>query len=313
MRLLDRSSAAALLASLLLVPLTAAYGAERGGKERAAARRVLRLATGVVETVPLEAYVAAVLPAEIGGNAPDAALEAQAVAARSYAVARADRHADQGADLCDGVHCQVYAGLARATAASRRAAEATRGLVLVQGGRVVAAPFHAVCGGRTARPSTVWDDEESPDLTPVEDDACLRAAGASWSFFLPRGQLPALAARLGFGEARFLEVWTHAGDGRVSTLRLVAPGGLSRVVRAFDFRARSSEAWGWSSVRSTWFEVEEKPAGWFFQGRGTGHGAGLCQAGAIVRARRGEGRAEILGHYYLGTVTASLDAVGVPE
>jgi stage II sporulation protein D len=266
-----------------------------------------------VETVPLEAYVAAVLPAEIGGNAPAAALEAQAVAARSYAVARTDRHADQGADLCDGVHCQVYAGLARATAAARRAAEATRGLVLVQRGRVIAAPFHAVCGGRTARPSSVWDDEETPDLPPVEDDACLGAPGARWSFFLPRTQLPALAARLGFPEARFLEAFSRGDDGRVSALRLVAPGGLSRVVRAFDFRARASEAWGWSSIRSTAFEVAEKPAGWFFEGRGTGHGAGLCQAGAIERARRGESRAEILGHYYVGTVTASIDAAGLPE
>ena len=263
--------------------------------------------------MPLEAYVAAVLPAEIGGNAPAAALEAQAVAARSYAVARTDRHADQGADLCDGVHCQVYAGLARATAATRRAAEATRGLVLVQKRRVIAAPFHAVCGGRTARPSAVWDDEETPDLPPVDDDACLGEPGARWTFFLPRGRFPALAARLGFPEARFLEVFSHADDGRVSTMRLVAPGGLSRVVRAFDFRARASAAWGWSSIRSTAFDVREQPAGWFFEGRGTGHGAGLCQAGAIARARRGEGRAEILGHYYGRTVTASIDAAGAPE
>jgi len=275
--------------------------------------RVLRIATGAVETIPLEAYVAAVLPAEIGGNAPAAALEAQAVAARSYAVARTDRHADRGADLCDGVHCQVYAGLARATAATRRAAEATRGLVLLQKGRVVAAPFHAVCGGRTARPSAVWDDEETPDLPPVPDDACLDAAGARWTFFLPRREIGALAARLGFPEARFLEVWAHGDDGRVSALRLVAPGGAARVVRAFDARARAAEAWGWGSLRSTDFEVEETPAGWLFRGRGTGHGAGLCQTGAIARARRGESREAILAHYYPGTVTAPLDAAGAPE
>ena len=273
-------------------------------------RRILRLATGRVETVPLEEYVAAVLPSEIGGNAPPAALEAQAVAARSYAVARKGRHADQGADLCDGVHCQVFEGLARATASTRRAADATRGLVLVQKGRVIAAPFHAVCGGRTARPATVWDDEETPDLDPVEDDACLSSPGARWSFFLPRTQLPALAARLGFPEARFLEVWGHGDDGRVSALRLAARGGKSLVVRAFDLRARASEIWGWSALRSTDFEVEEQPHGYVFTGRGTGHGAGLCQAGAIVRARRGESREAILEHYYRGAVTEPLDAVG---
>ncbi|MHB8800206.1 MAG: SpoIID/LytB domain-containing protein [Thermoanaerobaculia bacterium] len=276
-------------------------------------RRVLRLSTGVVETVPLEAYVAAVLPDEIGGHAPAAALEAQAVAARSYAVAQRGRHADRGADVCDSVHCQVFRGLGRATEATRRAAGATRGLVLVQGGHVVAAPFHAACGGRTARPSAIWDDEETPDLAPVEDDACLSSPGARWTFFLPRAKVPLLAEKLGFPAARFLEVWAHSDDGRVAALRLAAPGGRSRVVRAFDVRARASELWGWSSIRSTDFEVEERPAGYVLTGRGTGHGAGLCQAGAIARARRGESRAAILAHYYRGAAVATLGAAGAPE
>jgi stage II sporulation protein D len=309
----------ALLAGLLagFLPARAAPRAAGTTAGDAAAgetvRRILRLSTGTVETVLLEAYVAAVLPAEIGGSAPAAALEAQAVAARSYAVARKDRHSDQGADLCDGVHCQVFAGLSRATDATRRAANATKGLVLVQGGRVIAAPFHAVCGGRTARPAAVWDDEETPDLAPAEDDACLASPGARWTFFLPRAQLPGLVARLGFPEARFLEVWSHGDDGRVSALRLASPGGRPLVVRAFDVRARASEIWGWSSLRSTDFEIEERPAGYLFSGRGTGHGAGLCQAGAIARARRGESCEAILAHYYRGAVTASLDAVGVRQ
>jgi len=310
-----RPGLAALLALLVVLALHPAPAAPRGGESPNAVRvrRVLRLATSLVETVPLEPYVAAVLPAEIGGNAPAAALEAQAVAARSYAVARTARHADEGADLCDGIHCQVYAGLERATAATRRAAEATRGLVLVQRGRVIAAPFHAVCGGRTARPSAIWDDEETPDLAPVEDDACLASPGARWTFFLPRAKVPLLAEKLGFPAARFLEVWAHADDGRVAALRLVAPGGRSRVVRAFDARARASELWGWSSIRSTDFEVEERPAGYAFTGRGTGHGAGLCQAGAIARARRGESRDAILAHYYRGAAVATLGAAGAAE
>ncbi len=307
-----RAGPCLVLLPVLLAAFLAAGAPPIADRDSAAGpvRRILRVATGRVDTVPLEDYVAAVLAAEIGGGAPAAALEAQAVAARSYAVARRDRHADEGADLCDSVHCQVFPGLGRATRATRRAAEATRGLVLVQKGRVIAAPYHAVCGGRTARPSAVWDDEETPDLSPVEDDACLEAAGARWTFFLPRARVPVLLARLGFPEARFLEVWAHSDDGRVAAVRLVAPRGRSLVVRGFDFRARASEIWGWSSVRSTDFEVEERPAGYQLTGRGTGHGAGLCQAGAIARARRGESREAILAHYYRGAVTAPLDAAG---
>ena len=262
--------------------------------------RVLRTATGRVEEIPLEEYVAAVLPGEIGGHAPAAALEAQAVAARSYALARRARHADEGADLCDAVHCQVYRGLSAATEETRAASAATEGLVLVQNGRIIAAPFHAVCGGKTARPRDVWDDEENPDLMPVEDDACRDAPGFSWSFSIPRRELPHLAAALGFPVARFLEIFGRDDTGRVSMLRLAAPGGTSRVVRGFEFRKAALEIWGWASVRSTAFQITESRPEYFLTGHGTGHGAGMCQAGAIARARRGESRDDILGLYYKG-------------
>lgn len=269
-------------------------------------RRILRLATGRVETVPLEAYVAAVLPAEIG-TAPEAAMEAQAVAARSYAVAKGSRHADGGADLCDGTHCQVYRGLGAATGASRRAAAATAGLVLVQADRVIPAPFHAVCGGRTARPSDVWDDEETPDLVPVDDDACVGTPGASWTFHLGRPALRELGASLGIPDARFVEVFGEDGSGRASAVRLVSPGGRSLVVRAFEFRKAANELWGWATVRSTAFAVAgETRSEYVLSGRGTGHGAGLCQVGAVRRARRGESRDAILAHYYPGTRVRAL-------
>jgi stage II sporulation protein D len=267
--------------------------------------KVLRLRTGAVDDVPLEEYVAAVLPGEIG-KAPPAALEAQAVAARSYALARSERHLPDGADLCDGTHCQVFRGLAAATADARRAAEETAGLVLFQSGRVIAAPFHAVCGGRTARPRDVWDDEETPDLEPVDDDACSGSPGAAWTFTLARHELPTLAAHVGFPEGRLFEVYGHDPSRRVSMVRFAAPGGSSRVVRGFEFRRAASELWGWATVRSTDFQVEETRSAYVLQGRGTGHGAGLCQAGAIARAKRGESREAILALYYRGA------AVGRP-
>jgi stage II sporulation protein D len=268
-------------------------------------RWILRLKHGTVEEVPLEDYVAAVLPPEIG-RAPAAALEAQAVAARSYALARAERHLEDGADLCDGTHCQVFRGLAASTEDSRRAAAATRGLVLTQKGRVIAAPFHSVCGGRTARPRDVWDDEEIPDLASVEDDACLAAPGSTWSFAIPRAALPSLSGSFGLPEARFLEIYGHDASGRVSMVRFAAPGGQSRVARGFEFRRVASEIWGWASVRSTDFTLEETRAAYLLAGRGTGHGAGMCQAGAIVRAKRGESRDAILGLYYRGARVESL-------
>lgn len=289
----------------LVTLLGVAAGARAAGPP--SFRRILRLGSGRVEEIPLEDYVAAVLPPEIGGRAPAAALEAQAVAARSYAVARAERHLEDGADLCDGTHCQVFRGLSAATSGSRAAAEATAGLVLAQRGRPIAAPFHAICGGRTARPRDVWDDEETPELEPADDDACLSAKGAAWTFTLSRRDLPSLAATVGFPEGRLLEVYGHDSSGRVSMVRLAAPGGASRVVRGFEFRKAASALWGWDSVRSTDFEVEETRSAYVLHGRGTGHGAGLCQAGAIARAKRGETRDAILALYYRGATVVRRD------
>lgn len=262
--------------------------------------RLLRTGSGRVEEIPLEDYVAAVLPGEMGRRAPAAALEAQAVATRSYALGRRERHADEGADLCDAVHCQVFRGLSFATEETVAASRATEGIVLVQKGRVIAAPFHACCGGMTARPREVWDDEETPDLVPVVDDACSGSPGFAWSFSLPRRELPRLAEDLGLPGARFVEVYGRDDTGRVSMLRLAAPGGTSRIVRGFDFRRVASEIWGWASVRSTAFEMAESRTEYFLTGRGTGHGAGMCQAGTIARARRGESRDAILRLYYMG-------------
>jgi stage II sporulation protein D len=299
----------AALLPLLLFP--ALFGASLPrSAEPPSTRRILRLATHRVEVVPLEEYVASVLSAEMG-PAPEAALEAQAIAVRSYTLAQAERHEGEGADLCDGTHCQVFRGLKAATAATIRAALATRGLVLVQRGRVIAAPYHAVCGGRTARPRDVWDDEETPDIAAIADDACLSASGASWRFVLPRSEVPALGRALGFPDARFLEAFSRDADGRVSAMRLVAPGGARRIVRAFDFRRAASSLWGWMSVRSTAFEVEETHAAYVLTGRGTGHGAGLCQAGAMARGRRGESRDTILSLYYRGAEVRRLESLVV--
>jgi stage II sporulation protein D len=275
---------------------------------RFATRRILRLSKGTIETVPLEDYVAAVIPAEIG-NAPLAALEAQAVAARSFALARWARHEDDDADLCDGTHCQVFRGLDVATPASRRAADATRGIVLLQNGRIVGAPFHASCGGHTARPTDVWDDEEMPDITPVADDACLGGPGASWTWRMPRSDVALLGRSFGIPDARWLEVFGRNDDGRVSMVRFAAPGGRSMTIRGFDFRRVANRLFGVQSVRSTAFELAETKSDYVLAGHGSGHGAGLCQVGAIARARRGETWEQILRVYYQGTSVGRIETL----
>jgi hypothetical protein len=106
-----------------------------------------------VSRVALEAYVARVVAAEAAPDAPAAAQQALAIAARTFALANPNRHAADGFDLCDTTHCQV----ARTpTAAAERAAAATGGRVLARGTRVASIFYSASCGGLAQIASAIW-------------------------------------------------------------------------------------------------------------------------------------------------------------
>jgi len=95
-------------------------------------------------------------------SSPLEALKAQAIVARTFAVASRDRHRGAGYDLCDTTHCQVYGGAARERETTDRAIAETHGQVLLSDGRPVPAYFHSTCGGATATPAEVWGGSEGP-------------------------------------------------------------------------------------------------------------------------------------------------------
>jgi stage II sporulation protein D len=126
---------------------------------------------------------------------------------------------------------------------------------------------------------------------------------------MPRKELALLGRAFGLPDARYLEVFGRRPDGRVSTVRLAAPGGRSMSIRGFDFRRVAMRLFGIASVRSTAFSVTEAKTEYVLSGRGSGHGAGLCQVGAIARARRGETWQQILGVYYKGASVGRLETL----
>jgi peptidoglycan hydrolase-like amidase len=103
-----------------------------------------------VVTLPMEIYVARVLAGEAARDSQPAALEALAIAIRTFALANRARHRADGFDLCDQTHCQVVRA---ALAATERAAQATAGRVLLRNGAPASIYFSASCGGHTEIPS----------------------------------------------------------------------------------------------------------------------------------------------------------------
>ena len=125
----------------------------RGGRYRGALELFLsdRAGLNVVNVAPLEDYVRAVVPVELGPDLyPELeATKAQAVAARTYAVRHLGEWGDEGYDICATPLCQVYGGLEAEHPRSDEAVAATRGEILVASGRPIEALFTASCGGRT--------------------------------------------------------------------------------------------------------------------------------------------------------------------
>jgi stage II sporulation protein D len=101
-----------------------------------------------------------------------------------------------------------------------------------------------------------------------------------------------------------LQVLERDGAGRAE--RIALRGAAERVVRGEAVREVLSTAFGARSVRSTWFSVERRGQTFVFEGRGFGHGVGLCQAGALARIRAGQRIPSILQTYFPGTKIVTL-------
>lgn len=115
----------------------------------------------VVNIVGLEDYVKGVLPYEMSDSWPLEALKAQAVAARSYAVALGTAHGSGHFDLCNNTHCQVYQGRNKAGASSDAATDQTAGQFALYNGKAAQTFFYASNGGASESVSNVWGSNQA--------------------------------------------------------------------------------------------------------------------------------------------------------
>ncbi len=246
-----------------------------------------------IDVLPLEDYVAAVTGAEMPPGFPPEALRAQAVAARTFAVFKKLEAVQEarpwhlGATVLD----QVYRG-ASVDPRARAAAEATSGEVLVHEHAPIEAYFHAACGGRTERGAEALG-RDRPYLVSQPCTGCRDAPGVRWTLRVPAEELGRLA---GLGApASAVRVLERTGSGRAARVE-VAAGRRKISLGAVDLRQRL----GFARLPSLGFEARGDKGAAVFQGRGRGHGAGLCQWGAAGLARAGLDFRAILARYYPG-------------
>lgn len=284
----------------------------------------------IVNRLPVEDYLRGVVPVEMGNRPREdsAALQAQAVASRSYAYARMGETGGRPFEVRASTLDQVYGGADVENDGANAAIEATRGLVLRYRGRMVDAPYHSVCGGSTAEADEIWQTPGAPYLQRVSDRVgggnryyCDAAPRYRWTRTLTGRQLNAgleqylkvysAVPRGRPGNARALSIRNRTASGRVATLDVEAERGTFPV-RGNDIRY-VLRAPGGEILSSTYFSVDPEYGRDGFisrmtlRGQGNGHGVGMCQWGAIGRARAGQSFRSILGTYYPGTTVGPVE------
>jgi stage II sporulation protein D len=282
----------------------------------------------VVNRVAMDDYLKGVVPQEIGTSAvaDAAAVEAQAVTARSYAVAHLSgggKFYDMRATVVD----QVYGGSGVETAVGNTAVESTNGLVLLYDGHVVNAPYHSTCGGSTAEPQDSWKTSPEPYLQRVSDQIpgttrfyCDGAPKFRWTRTYAREALRENIARYMRGlsggsrgtvtTVRNVQVTDVTPAGRVAVLSVDTDRG-SLALRGNEIRSALRLPSG-ELLYSTYFSVDaamgrDGVETLTLRGGGNGHGVGMCQAGAIGRSRAGQDFRTILRTYYPGTTVGTID------
>lgn len=268
-----------------------------------------------VARIKLEPYIAGVVAAEMPGDWPLAAREAQAIAARTYTTARSTR-ADAlhpgGAPLCDATHCQRWRGLGPGSYPARAAAQATAGQLLAWHGQAAEATWHAACGGWRADAADVFGHAAPAYLAGGHDrrpDGRPWHAAEPWTVDASAPALTRALRRAGWLRAdetlTGLTVAEAAPGGHVRSLRMA--GQPPRAIPGAAFWTAVGPTLGWRGLRSTAFTITSPaPGTWHFTGRGLGHGVGLCQAGARARAEAGQPADAILAAYFPGTTHARL-------
>jgi SpoIID/LytB domain protein len=256
----------------------------------------LRNGSYEVASLPMEPYVARVLAGEAARESPPAALEALAIAIRTYATANRGRHRAEGFDLCDQTHCQV---VRTATAVTERAIENTAGQILRFDGEAATIFYSASCGGRSERPSSVWPGVADRPYLPVRpDDGC--GGQPEWSVELRLADLQRALQASGFrGTLRSLRIASRNDSGRVAVMTL--DGLAPREISGQDLRMALIRTPELPQVRSASFEISRTNDGYRFAGHGYGHGVGMCVIGSVNLAARGLSAADILQRYFPGT------------
>jgi len=254
------------------------------------------LGTIVLINLPdIDSYLAGVVRTEGGSGKNIEYLKTQAVIARTYMYKYLHKHASDRYNLCDDTHCQAFNGISNDSLISKAVSD-TRDLVILSRDSVlIISAFHSNCGGETASSADVWLTGQ-PYLKRVKDPYCINSRNARWKEVLSLNDWISYLNKSGL-----------AGQ----------PDGVSKINFAQSTRKTDYIAGNFSlplqkirndlDLRSTYFSVRVEGDSVILDGKGYGHGVGLCQEGAMVMAERGYDYRQIINFYFEGVIISDIN------
>ncbi len=272
----------------------------------------------IVNSLPLEDYLKGVLPLEMPsgkGNENFEALKAFAICARTYALNKLKENKTTF-DIYIDTRDQVYGGVEIEKDITNKAVDDTRGLILTYNGQPALTFYSAACGGHTENVKNVFASGRTdlPYLAGVRDGDepyCSIAPRFQWQekytqdVFISRLQSAGLIDNTDY-RIENIEAASRFESGRVNELRITLKSGNGddKTVSVYGNNIRSviRTADNKNILRSNLFNISTDENGEVtINGRGYGHGVGLCQWGSIYLSREGWSYQEILSHYFPGT------------
>ncbi len=247
-----------------------------------------------INILAIDSYIAGVVKAEGGPGKSREYLKTQAIIARTYMYKYFKKHSSDGYNLCDNTHCQAFNGITNDSLILLAANETIGQVILAKDSTLIISAFHSNCGGETLPSEVVWLTDQSY-LKGKTDPYCLNSRNARWrkSFsikgwlsYLSKSGLPVNPEKL--SQLNFSQIM-RMNEYSVDTFSLP----LIQIRSDMD-------------LRSTFFSVIVEKDSVILNGKGYGHGVGLCQEGAMEMALNGFDFKQIIDFYYTGVRIADI-------
>ena len=242
----------------------------------------------IINVVKTENYIAGVVQSETWGATTNVDFfKVQAICCRNYLMNNLEKHAEEGYNLCDGVHCQAYKTRANKKEVTEGAYKSKGEVIVDSQGNIIETLFHSNSGGETVNAKDVWG-KDVPYLVSVEDSFSVGGKHYQWEKYIK------LKDWLNYFRNKGLKIKDKEIEDAL--LNFSQQEGRKTDIMGISLKTIREDF----DLKSTYFNVQKWGGEVKLTGKGYGHGVGMSQEGAIKMCEEGYEYWEVIEHYFKG-------------